>query len=71
MKVYVNDEKIEIFRDCRAIDAILSYKRLFEKSLQHGEMIIRDEWQNLIADDSPLEEGQRIYFTETANPPPY
>jgi hypothetical protein len=64
MKVYVNDIQIEIFRGGRAKDAILKYLSKNKMQLCINSIEIRDEWDNVIAEDSPMKTGSKIYFKE-------
>ena len=62
MKVYVNDCDVEIFRGGRAKDAILKY--LGQQKMRSCKKLpeIKDEYGNVISEDSPMRENSKIYF---------
>lgn len=62
MKVFVNDVEIEIFCGARARDAVLSYLSGIGRRARKKKIVIRDGWQNVISDDSPMSENRRIYI---------
>ena len=68
MKVFVNDVEIEIFCGARARDAVLSYLGGIGRRARKEKIVIRDRWQNVISDDSPMSENRRIYI-EISNQP--
>ncbi|AEW20921.1 hypothetical protein TFKS16_1695 [Tannerella forsythia KS16] len=64
MKVFVNDIEVDIFRGGRAKDAILKYYSQSGQRFKKRNLDIRDEWQNTIAEDSPMSENRKIYLKQ-------
>ena len=62
MKVYVNNCDVEIFFGGRAKDAILKY--LGKQNMRPCKKLpeIKDEYGNVISEDSPMRENSKIYF---------
>ncbi len=62
MKIYVNDTPLSIFSGCRIRDAILKYCIQTKKSLCIDDLIIRDAWGNIVADDATVHDGEKIFI---------
>ncbi|MEJ5226354.1 hypothetical protein [Thermodesulfovibrio sp.] len=58
MKVYVNEQPVEIFRGMTVRHALLSLNLLDE--LSRGKRVY-DQWGNEVGLDGELSEGERIY----------
>lgn len=61
MIVYVNDTAIRIFPGATAREAVLRYCTDTQQPL--SEPTLYDAWGNVIAPDSPMQEGRKIYTT--------
>lgn len=61
MTVYIDDTAVRIFSGATALDALRRYCTDNNLPLPQGELY--DAWGNVIASDSPMTEGRRIYTT--------
>lgn len=61
MIVYVNNTTIRIFSGATAREAVLRYCTDTKQSF--SEPTLYDAWGNVIAPDSPMIEGRKIYTT--------
>ena len=59
MQVYVNDTSVHIFTGATAVDAVRRYCTDTCTPMPDGELY--DAWGNVIAPDSPMTDGRRIY----------
>lgn len=59
MTVYVNDIETKIFQGATAQDAARRFSTDTGTPLPPGQLY--DSWGNIIAPDSPMTEGRRIY----------
>lgn len=59
MIVYVNDTAIRLFPGATAREAVLRYCTDTQQAF--SEATIYDAWGNVIAPDSPMKEGRKIY----------
>lgn len=66
MIVFVNDKEISLFRGSRAGNAVLRYYTQMGKKKEIENLQITDAWGNVIAEDSPLSEGCKMYVKEKA-----
>lgn len=62
MQVYVNNQRVSIFNGCTAQDAVRRWEADTGVTLPHTELY--DAWGNVIAADSPMSEGRRIFTTK-------
>lgn len=63
MTVYVNNTAVRIFSGATARDAVLRY--CTDTGIPFVESSLYDSWGNVIASDSPMNEGRRIYTSPT------
>lgn len=59
MLVYVNDKPVTIFTGATALDALRRYCTDTGTPLHEGDLY--DAWGNVIASDSPMCDGRRIF----------
>lgn len=59
MQVYVNDQSVRIFAGATAIDAVRRYCTDTGTPVPQGELY--DACGNVIAPDSPMADGRRIF----------
>ncbi|MBR4310611.1 MAG: hypothetical protein IKT79_06240 [Akkermansia sp.] len=59
MRVYVNNAEVSIFAGATAQDAVRRYSTDAGIPLPEGELY--DVYGNVIASDSPMSEGRRIF----------
>lgn len=59
MTVYVNDTSVRIFSGATARDAVLRY--CTDTGIPFSDSLLYDSFGNVIAADSPMNEGRRIY----------
>lgn len=59
MTVYVNDTSVRIFSGATARDAVLRY--CTDTGIPFADSLLYDSRGNVIAADSPMNEGRRIY----------
>lgn len=59
MLVYVNDTSVRIFAGATALDALRRY--CADKKISVPRVELCDAWGNVIAPDSPMADGRRIY----------
>lgn len=62
MKVYVNDEVVELFEGARVIDALRSVASVKGINIPDPIPTIRDKFGNEIEPDGRLTEGMQIHF---------
>lgn len=62
MTVYVNDTATEIFSGATAQEAASRYAAVRHLLFNGNELY--DTWGNVIAPDSPMSEGRRIYTNQ-------
>ncbi len=62
MKVFLNDYEMSIFDGAKAIDAARKFLVKFELYHKLATLVIRDQYRNEIAPDSPLHDGIHIYI---------
>lgn len=59
MTVYVNNTSVRIFSGATALDALRRYCANENIPVHRGELY--DAWGNVIAPDSPMADGRRIF----------
>lgn len=62
MKVFINNQEIELFLGARVEDAVRRYLRLKELSdVNLKSVLVRDAWGNEIDLDGALSDGAKIF----------
>lgn len=62
MTIFINNQKIEIFRGAMVRDAILRYSKDDYDLLQCGRIMVFDRFGNITEPDGELTEGQVLYL---------
>jgi len=67
MKIFVNDEKVEIFQGAKVLDVIRAYYAQHGQKLPGKLPIVTDGYGNSIAPDGELSEGNQLYMKTKIN----
>lgn len=61
MQVFVNNMPVTIFSGATALDALRRY--CTDAGITPAESMLYDAYGNIIAEDSPMNEGRKIFTT--------
>ncbi|MGE5342852.1 MAG: hypothetical protein ACM3SY_15370 [Candidatus Omnitrophota bacterium] len=69
MKVYVNDQELNLFSGALVKDALFAYSEEAHESVRKGEKKVMDKWGNTVELNGELSDGQ-ILFVKPYDPLP-
>ena len=63
MKVFINDIPLRLHKGGRTKDALSRYQVHCGLNFTPGTYVIRDAWDNEVAQDGALSEGSKLYLS--------